>query len=214
MYIGIEAVAAVIATHPSLTEVLIDNQKAPVSRIGERALIQALYNNIIIIKLSYTFNDPTYKHYCALYLHRNLELKHLNNMAEKTGVDGISGTSEKSGLDGILDTAYTAATKAALLSSVPSPEPLDNISASIGISKTPMLFDAARTTGRIYTYTVGKNNTNSTVYNDPVQYAEVNPAYKMKDKKTFTTNYQRYSIIHSRQTPDGGGSGSGKEAVK
>ena len=184
---------------------LIDNQKAPVSRIGERALIQALYNNINIIKLSYTFNDPTYKHYCGLYLHRNLELKHLNNMAEKTAVSEKSGVSEKTGLDGILDTAYTAATKAALLSSVPSPEPLDHISASIGISTTPMLFDAARTTGRIYTYTVGKNNTNNTIYNDPVQYAAINPAYKRKDKKTFTTNYQRYSIIHSKQTTGGGG---------
>ena len=72
--IGIEVIARTITTHPTITEVKLDNQRATAGPSGEKALIQALSTNTRLIKLSYTFSDPTYKYYANTYLRRNNEL--------------------------------------------------------------------------------------------------------------------------------------------
>ena len=86
--VGIEVIARTITTHPTITEVKLDNQRATAGPSGEKALIQALSTNTRLIKLSYTFSDPTFKHYANTYLRRNNELA---RKASTTTPDQSSG---------------------------------------------------------------------------------------------------------------------------
>ena len=91
--VGIEVIARTITTHPTITEVKLDNQRATGGPSGEKALIQALSTNTRLVKLSYTFSDPTFKHYANTYLRRNNELA---RKARTTSPGQSSGPSSSS----------------------------------------------------------------------------------------------------------------------
>jgi hypothetical protein len=71
---GIEAIAYMAETHPSLRELHLANQRLAVGGDAEQALANALSQNTRITKLSFAFREKFVQTYADKYIRRNLDL--------------------------------------------------------------------------------------------------------------------------------------------
>ena len=95
---GIMAVARMAEIHPSLHELRLGLQSAPIGIDGERALANALSQNTRITKLNFNFRDKNVTMYIDKFLHRNAEYEQRQRLSLPEGP--VSPTKAKASIPG------------------------------------------------------------------------------------------------------------------
>lgn len=96
--IGVQTVARMMEIHPSILELRLGQQAAPIGIDGERALANALSQNTRVTKLVFNFRDKTVSMYIDKFLHRNAEYEKKQRLSLQEGP--VSPTAVKASIPG------------------------------------------------------------------------------------------------------------------
>lgn len=126
--VGIMAIARMVEIHPSLHELRLGSQSAPIGVDGERALANALSQNTRITKLVFQFRDKNVAMFIDKFLNRNIEYEQKQRLSLQEGP--VSPTAVKASIPGFDLFSPTRARSTGSFKSDPYPFTMDK-----GLSK-------------------------------------------------------------------------------